>query len=394
MRKFPLLLIGATLLVSAVAERNPVGAGLARPGLLATPDGQVLVVNVNLLQAANRYGAPIRCPDLRPGHPRYKESRTCAARLRMGRFAERVRALALKPFADGVASDGMGYAPDVVTLQEVSAGNAQRVAHLLNDATGGAFDYRVAVSGLSFPDTVGRRTNAILYSAATVEKLGGDGVLSIAGGGAPPRGVLFSSFRERVGQPASTRASIAVATVHFPLEKHFVSPQVADMAKARWVGDIADELEENSPTEGSEIVGTVIAGDFNSGRCTTGPQPMGAEPADKPAKTWTLIRENPACSARPFWSALLDRGYLDAIYAANSATINQQYRDGDALRLFRIDHIFARGFSTLDASFDITCGFVLSSPAGRRNCMWLRSSQRYSDHRLQWALLGLNPSPL
>ncbi|MDQ3985753.1 MAG: hypothetical protein M3280_04565 [Actinomycetota bacterium] len=394
MRRFLLVLVAGVFAYAAGGGTSFEAEG-AVLGLRTTPPGQVLVLNANLFQAANKYGAPSRCPDLTPGHPKYEESRACAPRARKGRFARRVRALALKPIADGAVSDGMGYAPDVITLQEVSAGDTRRIADLLNTFTGGAFDYRVAISRLSFPDAVGRRTNAILYSAATLEKLDAHGVLSVTGGGAPTRGVLFSAFRERRTRFGATGQPIAVANVHFPLEKHFRTPRAADLTKARWVEDIADELERADPPEGLGIGATVIGGDFNSGRCSAAPQPIGDEPADNPAATWAPVRENPGCSARPFWNALHNRGYVDTIYAANSATINQQYRDGDAFRRYRIDHIFARGFGThLDASFDITCGFVPSAPAWQRNCRWLRSSQRYSDHRLQWALLGLDPSPL
>lgn len=76
-------------------------------------------------------------------------------------------------------------------------------------------------------------------------------------------------------------------------------------------------------------------------------------------------------------------------------TLRKQYRDGDdRMREHRIDHIFAQGVDTyLAASYDISCGDLASSRAGRRNCAWLQSPERYSDHRLVWALMGANLIP-
>jgi hypothetical protein len=76
-------------------------------------------------------------------------------------------------------------------------------------------------------------------------------------------------------------------------------------------------------------------------------------------------------------------------------TLNRQYVDGaDYKRGYRIDHLFARGVDTyIAASYDLSCGIDSGAPDLRQNCAWLRSQDRYADHRLVWALLGVNPKP-
>ncbi len=381
-----------------IALLPPARISLAAVAPLETPPGQVLVLNANVLLGAKADGALSSCPNQFPRTPDYNTNKTCDPAGRRLRFAQRIQTLSLKLVADGVLEDGMGFAPDIITLQEIYRSDALTIRDHLNSLTGHVFDYRVAIDDSTAPSSTNGH-NAIIYSHTTMRKVGGGGFIVTSGGGTGSKGTPYIGFREVLANP-TTGLAIAVASLHFPRVSAFNAGEDASVWKGQWSEKIAETMESTYATafNGLPADRYVIAGDFNAGKCEGMRNPVGDDPADQPRLSTTdvEIHENPACVPRPFWSKLASLGYVDTVYAANSATIDFQYQDGTAKREFRIDHIFAKGGNSyLDASFDLTCGEVASeSDPQKRTCGWLRSTERYSDHRLNWALLGLNPSPL
>lgn len=382
-----------------VAPCDPPIDGICPPGcapLLTTPPGQVLVLDANVMQGnmKSRYGGSGSCPNLVPGNSNYEGMKSCDAAGRQARFAQRVRTLSEKLVeTGGVAQDGMGFAPDILTLQELYGQDARSIRDLLNAATGYTMDYRVAISDETLSPSAEEDNNAILYSYRTMQKIDDGGALVTSGGGAPSRGHFFMGFREVVPETSTPGLSIGVASVHFPLHHEFDSEAVAEEKKAQWSRAIAAKLEvmygvnPAFPTR-APADRMVIAGDFNSSKCG-GDLPDEGEPVDAYAGAGVLGPEDATCVPRQFWTDLAQAGYVDTINAANAATIKEQYRDGNDLRSYRIDHIFSKGpNSYLGASFDVSCGANGSTNEARQSCKWLQSPERYSDHRLLWALTG------
>jgi hypothetical protein len=226
-------------------------------------------------------------------------------------------------------------------------------------------------------------------------------------------------FSERLDSSAA--ANFAVASVHFSFG--FSTESDAIEGKGIWAGEVANRLEKKFPDADMYFIG----GDFNEVRCRNAP---GApvlygleagldEPADSgPDEEGDQYVESLVCSERETHAKLAGKGFVEAVYAANARTsrslkddvdlhspllndtsalsrfdtLNRQYLDGDRVRQKRIDHIFVKGATTsLAASYDLTCGQVADARAS--NCKWLQNPERYSDHRMVWALAGINPKP-
>ncbi len=398
----------ASIIVSLVLAVAPLGtrpAAANATGPLETPVGQVLVLNANVIQGTKAETAPLSCPALFSGATNYNDNKACDRAGRRQRFANRVYTLSTKLVADGIVEDGMGFAPDIITLQEIYQSEAADIKDRLNTLTANLFDYRVAIGDSTAPDGANSH-NAIIYSHATMRKIDAGGFILTSGGGTSQKGNPYSGFRELVnGSP--TGLAIAVATVHFPRANVFNpsdndpnTPDEPSDWKGKWAEKIATKMEDDykDAFNGLPADRYAITGDFNAGKCDGSLEPSGDEPADKPASSSAAaqIHENPACIPRSFWTQLASLGYVDTVFAANSASINFQYQDGKGKdRAFRIDHIFAKGDNSyLDASFDLTCGEVDSVPTIQQTCTYLLNPQRYSDHRIVWAMLGLDGSPL
>lgn len=194
-----------------------------------------------------------------------------------------------------------------------------------------------------------------------------------------------------------TATQVAVASVHLVLPDLLKDAETHETKKSDWSKEIADHLRSTYP--GAAI--RAIAGDFNIKRCE-GPNP----PEEK---------ELQVCPERKWWKTLTSGQrdatgsdpyrYVDSIYARHGDPLRggtqdrltEQYRDGDTFRDRRIDFIFwmdaRRGIQETPpwSSHDRTCGFLQSRPVGERNCRYFENPQRYSDHRLLWTLVPLDP---
>ena len=105
----------------------------------------------------------------------------------------------------------------------------------------------------------------------------------------------------------------------------------------------------------------VVGGDFNTRRCRA---PL----------------ETSRCRALPFWRALAEHGYADAVYerhASSPLSLVAHSRRG-AHVLPRIDFLFVRG-RILDAASDRNYDARATDPGF------------YSDHRLVWAVVASRP---
>lgn len=112
------------------------------------------------------------------------------------------------------------------------------------------------------------------------------------------------------------------------------------------------------------------------------------------AYSGTTVTEEVNCSLRPLHRAADMKSFRDAVFATHgqtNETLDLQYRDGLQRRNLRIDHIFTQGTDVhFKASFDVSCGVTDrdADDAEEKACTWLSNKERYSDHRLLWALVG------
>lgn len=320
-------------------------------------------------------------------------------------FARRVGELAKK-----ITGDGMGFVPDVITLQEVYDEHALAVADVLEKQTG--YRFRVAQS-FSSADLDGDPRNgtraegdsAILYNADTMIPLGkGQGDSPVAQEDvcvddpavvqdfdldgeddcALPKikvHALAMLAEALVGpvdggalsEPQSVQGlTIAAASVHFSPGGSFSSPATESRKKAQWSREVAQDLQ--SGFGGADTF--AIGGDFNHRRCDE----LGAPP----------LEEKVTCTERAFWKDLRSLGFVDSVFATHNESdpeLSGQYRAGNE-RGKRIDFLFTAGNTRRDAaSHDVSCG---EDDLGG-NCKQRTSPGFYSDHRLNWTFLGPTP---
>jgi endonuclease/exonuclease/phosphatase family metal-dependent hydrolase len=164
-----------------------------------------------------------------------------------------------------------------------------------------------------------------------------------------------------------------------------------------------NSLEAAYGSSGHDLV---VAGDFNNPRCANQDPPgeRVAAPADDPSEG-VLSDESVVCDLHtgditgggvtPAWAEMTSAGYHDTVFEANRTQpqLERQYRDGlhQRARRSRIDYIFAKGqLAYVRASYDLLCGVAKGDVLRpeTQNCKWLRSPDRYSDHRLLWAIIG------
>ena len=252
------------------------------------------------------------------------------------------------------------FAPDAVLLQEVVQSSAGRVAQLLKDTTGFAFDIARgpgphAVVGRQGGQIVVRDT-ALLLNRRTmrIEDQGGffrTRYLSRdAAPGSEPR---VKEHAHCLARTASGRLRVALASVHFVTNDKLAALSLGFCYKGKWARQLANFLASRYP-QGAVPQLWVIAGDLNNRRCL------------RP-------RETVECDVLPFWHVLTAQsGFRDAVlerHGHSQEALAAQTRNGR-----RIDYVFARG-RVLDASHDVDYDAHKGEPGF------------YSDHRLLWALV-------
>lgn len=216
---------------------------------------------------------------------------------------------------------------------------------------------------------------------------------------------------------------VAAASVHMILDADLSeaanAADVPEDLKAMWSEKIADRLVNRYGSDSPDAY--VIGGDFNQQRCPY-QEEEGTTESTPPHESvpCTLEDSDPyadegrtEAGEKDFWKSLVNsKGYADTVYAMHSVpdeidetateSMTKQYRDGtsgaiELSRKKRIDLIFASlsDRAILAASHDLTCGEDLDSdPAKRGNCQSKAASERYSDHRLVWTLVGMTlPQP-
>jgi len=373
-----------------------------------TPPSQILLLDANVLQdgsaQASKDAGYTSCEGVvqkkSHGASIYRTKKACDAAKRMRAFAARVAHLAIK-----TVGDGMGFVPDVITLQETYASDARTIANELFLATG----YRYTVHGHNSDfgnlsdGSAGNSGTALLFNEETMlverapttietkDPYGFERIRRHLIGAQIKKPDLVEVYANR--QYFNRGRSIGTAAIHFAVgqeqKKGLVSAGNRQQTKALWFREVADELYR----QWCCVSHSVIAGDFNEVRCVENPSPdndLEGFAADDPAADGTVTLENSTCvgGVRAMHRAASERGFVDAIYSqygATDPTLQTQYQDGLGHRRYRIDHIFARSSTIERASFDISCG--LGDP-NLNNCDYLSHPQRYSDHRLLWALLA------
>jgi hypothetical protein len=343
--------IGAASLTFALLATGSVdGQGLAAaptPRLPKSPDGEVVVISVNLQEAFT------------PSDVQNSSE--------MRSFARRIREL--------VQVRTISYAPDVLLLQEVASFSTTKLARFLKEATG--YTYAILIGPELSPivkDTAEHqivRDTAILINAATMEGIGKKGFITSRYGAPESKNAAKPRWKQQAFaavQEKSGGFSLALASVHFTPTEEMASEATAFARKGRWADAIARHLAEVFPRQHTRVIG----GHFNNRRCTTKtadpPEQVDCDPPGTGGET-------------PFWTALTQAvapfRYLDSIFAihgATDATLKEQYRRGGSFTKKRIDFLFARARVVL-ASHDTTYGAKQSD------------ADFISEHRLVWAQL-------
>jgi hypothetical protein len=313
------------VLAIGLAGVGTLAAAQAQP-LPRSPDGEVVVVSVNLQEA-------FEVDDVQNS-------------AEMRSFARRIR--------DLVQTKAIPYVPDVILLQEVASFSTTKLAGFLKDAT--RFTYAILVGPELSPivkDTAEHqivRDTAILINAGTMEGIGRKGFITSRYGApeskdmAKPRWKqhAFAAVQEKTGG-----FSLALASVHFTPTEEMASEETAFARKGRWSDAIGRHLAEVFPKQHTRVIG----GHFNNRRCLTKttdpPELVDCDPPGPGGET-------------PFWSTLTQPvapfRYQDAVFAihgASDATLKEQYRRGKGFVRKRIDFLFARAKVVL-ASHDTT----------------------------------------
>ncbi len=359
-------------------------------------------------------------------------------------FAKRINALKNKPRGD---ADGYGTIPDIILLQESSYASAEDITTKLKNKTGFTFLIANKKSDYSVQDTdeINREADTvILYNKRTMEKatgLGGahydaeytqaqksvcadepelvgidadlDGLADCAEKRKFMRQFMYSFVELKAGQqedcanpPCGTGFRVAVAATHLVTGEHLARAH-RESLKRTWSSDIVNKLRRKySPSMDAYVVG----GDFNIHRCRNKPSSDPPDPAtdsyDYPNTQGASCDTSESPNQDNWWATMTGaRSYTETVYERNSAAgdrLHAQYKDGcdqllnnngdcddDRFGFKRIDFIFARGVPVVAASRDLTCGETAGTGNIRPHCdRGSNNPQRYSDHRLLWALIG------
>lgn len=276
--------------------------------------------------------------------------------------ADRARTEDMQAFANRVA-ELLPRPPDVLLLQEVLADGAKAVTSYLKQTTGIGYTVAVAPAFKSpmkqstLEDQV--RDTAILLNQQTMSGNQRKGFLatryavSEKSPGFPRARAKDHAHALATHRPSGTR--LGLMSVHLAPHKQFASKDRHRQRSADWVRELVAEMKRRYPRRGRQI--NILAGDFNNPRSTGDKEVIDGE-------------------VTPFWSALSQLGYTDAIFEIHghsNRSIKNQHRKGDR-QAARIDYIFVAGGEVIQATHDL-------DPPEKGTPGY------YADHRLVWAAI-------
>lgn len=326
---------------------------------------------------------------------------------RPAKFADRVKFLTHKSrsiesdYKDGIG----GNLPDLILLQEVNCDITATVVAQLNaernfgtgtfagPACGGGTDTAIVFNR----DSLTFKTRKRAFTTHNASDIGVPSFTDLETGeeigcpeGTTSKAHWMAKFAKDVGE-----GFVAVSSAHF-IPRGCLNP-LTDVQKDnrynRWAGEMRAELN----SFGSGAAFFVAGGDFNNHRCDP----------NTPTKEFGDCRDSveaPLGEEREWWFNMHhnsdtdeSRNFIDAVFdrhcsskATCDANLRKQYRDGatslgDANRRDkRIDFIFVRSATEIvAASHDLSCGIRRDPP----NCKDENNEDRYSDHRLMWAIV-------
>jgi endonuclease/exonuclease/phosphatase family metal-dependent hydrolase len=247
------------------------------------------------------------------------------------------------------------YLPDVLLLQEVVEGSARSVAELLQEATGKAYQVAVCPEPTVRPKSNDpskmqvRRDCAILIRSDAFKTVDNGGYFPSLISPEESAGDRRAAVKEHAyllveDKRGSTR--LALISLHL-LPGKFYRQDLIFRKKGQWTEEICEFQESQYTSDGQKMI-RVIAGDFNNPRYSEE-------------------------EIHPFWNALTGRyGYSDAVYDIGKPG---EIADPDRKR---IDYIFVKHGGIVDAASDLSYTKELQNDP----------NTFYSDHRMNWALLG------
>jgi endonuclease/exonuclease/phosphatase family metal-dependent hydrolase len=259
------------------------------------------------------------------------------------------------------------FPPDVLLLQEVSGGSAERVARLLRRRT--RLNYRISVGP---PGDVIQSSDeleevvwdsAIIVNLDTTQPLDQRGVITTRyelADGIPRAPARTKQHSYLLVKKSDRMMPVALSSIHFVQSLRLMPRTLGFCYKRQWTKEIVAFFDDRFPRLGHVHV---IGGDLNNPRCLRVPETI-------------------KCEEWPFWQTLTARaGYSDAIYTVHGSSnrdLLRQARRGHSIAKPRIDYIFTSA-SVLKCSHDITYDARAGDPGF------------YSDHRFLWAHLRLPP---
>lgn len=214
------------------------GRGTPAQGAPATPDGEVLVVTANLLEAHD----PRDLRNLRE----------------MDVFVRRLL-------------DVLPHRPDVLLLQEVSHRSAAKVARELTerttDAYGVAVDAGDRVTIKLSPSKYFHRETAIVINRTSMAKVAGGGYLRTTYAPRHASGTSKVGVRRQsllLTEEKATGFRVALASVHLATKSALKTHDLSQSYRNQWAKQVANALRTRYPAAANVAA---IGGDFNQDMC-------------------------------------------------------------------------------------------------------------------------------
>jgi len=306
-----LLVVSTAALLGASVPSAAAGGG-------NTPPTEILVVTANIEEA---YAM---------------DNNDLADHFEMDNFAARVRQVVPK-------------IPDVLLLQEVNHKTSALTAERLSARLGQRFVVAVrpiANTTIEYPDKQVHTETAILLNAETMATADRGGYFSAT----YPKSAAAVGDRVQVRRHAfmlarekGTRIKVPLVSLHYAMERSFRSDKLSNYWRGKWSEQLKGLLARRYNADSDRRV-SVIAGDFNAGRCFRG--------------------DFSNCTVAAWWKAMVGtpHPYIEA--------------GREHLVPYGVDAIFTTG-RAVDAGWDEHGDFAESD-----------RSRFYSDHRLRWAVVS------
>jgi hypothetical protein len=217
----------------------------AQAGSRNTPDGQVLVLTMNLEEAYSMGNGDL------------------GNNFEVDNFAKRVK-------------DVVPQIPDVVLLQEVNYETSALAARKLTDRLGQR--YVVAVrpiknTTVEFPDKQVHTETAILLNSTTMAKEDRGGFIQTS----YPRSAAAPGDRVNVRRHAFVLArekasglKMPLVSVHYAMVKSFKTEKLSNEYRGKWSKQIENKLAKRYNADSTVSRAAVVGGDFNASRCVSG----------------------------------------------------------------------------------------------------------------------------